>query len=113
MMISAERFPMMTSAQVDADINSAVRHEDVISDAAALTIASYWMSPGSEGAALSELVHTGRADHEALSADVTREIKDAAIGWESTALRMLLRWIEVKTYTVQAEARHSQTFDVE
>jgi hypothetical protein len=113
MMITAERFPLLPSSAVDADISICEQHGEVIRDASALTIASYWMSPGVPCGALAELVHTGRADSDALTADIVHEVSTASSEWEASALRMLARWVDHKVVTAQAEDTYSKSFDVD
>lgn len=71
---------LMTSEQVWAEIRrlegsyhaDSVPSEEEMSDAAALTVCSWFMSPGWDGRAFSELVHTGRVGLEALADDLSR-----------------------------------------
>jgi len=48
-----------------------------ITDAAALTIASWWPSAGYVGGAFAELASTGRVDADALSRDIAAVYSDA------------------------------------
>jgi hypothetical protein len=106
--IFAERFPMLSSAEVDTALYS--RSAAIIPDGAALTIASYWMSPE---AALAELVHTRRADADALLDEIDSARDDECNPWEQRALHALRMWVISKRNDSDAEAKYDKIFDVD
>lgn len=69
----------------------------IITDESAVTIASWWMSPGTDGAAFSELVHTGSADLDDLRDDVRRSLDETGDDTdERDELTALMAWIDAR-----------------
>jgi hypothetical protein len=64
-----------------------------ISDAAALTIASWWQSPSADGMPFTELSTTGSVDYEALCDAIHRERRELHNDtFNARALDMLSTW---------------------
>ncbi len=90
-MIVTSRPELLTEGELAVELlESYGRHE--ISDQAALTIASYWQSPGSVGRAMSELASTGRVSSAELMEDITHSLPDAQDLFDRRSLNMLATW---------------------
>jgi len=63
-----------------------------ILDSTALTIASWWQSPGSIGRAFAELASTGSVDSDALAADISATYREASNADDRVALDVLGTW---------------------
>lgn len=84
--------PSHLSSQQVRDEIKAAWPDDYISDAAALTIASYWQSPGTHGRAFAELSTTGSVDLEALVSDIGATMDHAMQGFSRRELQSLEAW---------------------
>jgi hypothetical protein len=85
---------LLTSDEVHIELHNATRNREVISDACAKTIASYWHSPGSSGSVLSRLSHGMEFDTDELIRDIDRTRPEAMTPEQHMELRELRDWAE-------------------
>lgn len=81
----------LLQADVYMEIGEAQDQEREISDAAALTIASWWQSPDPLGLAFAELSTTGSVNYQDLSDAIAREY-DGTHTLDRLCLDMLSTW---------------------
>lgn len=66
-----------------------------ISDACAITIASWWQSPGSVGCVFAQLASTGKCDSHALLEDIRKTQRDLRVfsTFDSLCFNALTQWV--------------------
>lgn len=90
--ISVGRLPHMRSADVVIMVDGRYGKEE-ITDACAVTIASWWQSSSVYGMPFTALSTTGTVDYQALSDAIQRERKSMhSASFDSKALDMLSTW---------------------
>lgn len=93
--ITTSRPAHLTGDAATAQVTARWAHEE-ISDACALTIASWWQSPGRVGRAFAQLASTGTVPLEALADDISatfNELRPHCVDIpQGRALSMLATW---------------------
>lgn len=90
--VRAERVDHATSDEVNAR-----RAGEVLSDAQALAIASYWQSSGTVGSVLAELASTRQADLASLLSDIAGTVRtERPSGGDLRQLLDLYAWAVIR-----------------
>jgi hypothetical protein len=85
---------LLGEEEVREHLYDSSRDHEVISDAAAKTIASWWHSSGSVGRVLSQLSHGLEFDTEALSFDTELSLREADVQQDRLELQALQSWAD-------------------
>jgi hypothetical protein len=94
-MIITNRPEHLLSEWVTPQVTAWVHHDGaVISDAAALTIASWWQGPDPRGMVFAQLSTTGRVHQDEILAAANVERGNATSGKDDEALCALIGWAE-------------------
>jgi len=85
----------LDSSQVEEEVNQRYGRQE-ISDACAVTIASWWQSPGRVGRHLATLASGLSVDLEDLLDDISATRRNAGTEWNRRSLDMLSTWAIAK-----------------